>query len=104
MPSALPPGFADRARRFGARAMSNHEACVDAGSLLLGDIPAGDVDREYLGHERRRHSLRPQADRILGGRRADSGGLRVGRDRCVPVQVEVLLRPLAIRSRMPICF
>ena len=37
----------------------------------------------------RRHSLQPQADRILGGRRADSGGLRVGRDRCVPVQVEV---------------
>src|SRR5271165_649686 len=59
---------------------------------VLGDIPAGNPDREHLGHERRRHSVQRQSERFLGGRWADSGGLRLGRARPLPVQVQVILR------------
>src|SRR5260221_494138 len=45
---------------------------------VLGDIPAGNADRGRLGHERCRHSVQRHAERFLGGRRPDSGGLLHG--------------------------
>ncbi|HEY2538245.1 MAG TPA: CorA family divalent cation transporter [Stellaceae bacterium] len=59
---------------------------------VLSNITAGNANRKHLGHERRRHSVWRQPKWILGGRRADSGGLRLGGDRPLPVQVQVLLR------------
>jgi Mg2+ and Co2+ transporter CorA len=59
---------------------------------VLGDIPAGNPDREHLGHERRRHSVQRQSERFLGDRWADSGSLRLGRNCPFPVQVQVILR------------
>ena len=50
------------------------------------------------GRERRRYSVQRQPEWFLGGRRADSGGLRLGRDRAF--QVQVLLRLTVNDGRM----
>ena len=59
---------------------------------VLGDIPAGNADREHLGHECRGHPVQRQLQRFLGGRRADSGDFHRVRDRPLLVQVQVLLK------------
>src|SRR5262249_22104387 len=52
---------------------------------VLGDIPAGNADREHLGYECRRHPVQWEPERILGGRRVDNRDLRVGRDCHFPI-------------------